>query len=130
IDTWDSVSATFTMDDGSYVVLNSSWILPETAPAVYDFRYEVHTVSAVFHIDGANHGVTEYGADGVRWLQSGMFERNGKIGGVPIDMVNDFVDFVHDGSVDVPTHRDGLLVTRAIEAVHESLEHGGIVTLS
>jgi predicted dehydrogenase len=130
IDTWDSVSATFTMDDGSYVVLNSSWILPETAPAVYDFRYEIQTVSGVFHVDGANHGITEYGIDGVRWPQSAVFERNGRIGGVPIDMVNDFVEFVHDGSVEVPTHLDGLLVTRAIEAVHESLEHGGVVTLN
>ncbi|MCY0906270.1 Gfo/Idh/MocA family protein [Arthrobacter sp. H14-L1] len=130
IDTWDSISATFTMDDGSYVVLNSSWILPETAPAVYDFRYEIQTTSGVFHVDGANQGVTHYGADGVSWPQFAVFEHNGNIGGVPIDMVNDFVEYVRGASVNVPTHQDGLLVTQAIEAVHESLSCGGVVYLT
>jgi len=129
INTWDSVSATFTMNDGSYVVLNSSWILPETAPAVYDFRYEIQTDSTVFHIDGANHGITQYGAAGVRWPQCAVFERSGRITGIPIDMVNDFVGFVREGDTDVPTHEDGLLVTQAIEAVHESLAEGSIIEL-
>lgn len=129
VDTWDSITATFELTDGSYAVLSSSWILPESAPAVYDFRYEVQTSEAAFHIDGANHGVTHYGADGVRWPQAAVYERNGRITGVPIDMMNDFITFVEDGSVSVPGHEDGLVVTRALAAVDRSLQTGEVVAL-
>jgi predicted dehydrogenase len=130
VDTWDSITATFQLTDGSYVVLNSSWILPETAPAVYDFRYEVQTSEAAFHIDGANHGVTHYGADGVRWPQSAVYERNSRIAGVPIDMMNDFITFVEDGSVAVPGPEAGLAVTRALAAVDHSLATGEVIMLA
>lgn len=130
VDTWDSITATFEMNDGSYVVLNSSWVLPESAPAVYDFRYELQTHDGVFHVEGANHGVTQYGTDGVQWPQSAVYERNGRIAGVPIDMMNDFLTFVEDGSIAVPTHEDGLAVTRALAALHQSLMTGDPVALS
>lgn len=127
--TWDRVNAVFTMADGSHVSLNSSWILPTSMPSVFDFRYEIQTATEVLHIDGANHGVVEYGVDGARWLQSAVYERNGRIHGVPIDMIADFVRFVRGEDVEVPGVEDGLLMTAAIEAVHASLETGGVVEI-
>lgn len=75
VDTWDCISATFEMNNGSYVVLNSSWILPRTAPAVYDFRHEIQTTKVTIHIEGANQGVTHYGLQKFSWPQGGGREK-------------------------------------------------------
>jgi len=124
VDTWDAVTASFAMSDGSTVVLNSQWVMPETAPSVFDFRYEVHTESATVHLDISHDGVTRYDEQGVSWAQFGVHERNGRIAGVPIDMVTDFIDLVAGQERDVPDATHGLVVTAAIEAVHHSLETG------
>lgn len=129
VDTWDCITATFKMNNGSYVVLNSSWILPETAPAVYDFRCEIQTTKATFHIESANEGVTQYGANRLSWPQWAGQERGDRVSGVSVDMINDFVDFVAGTNSTVPTHSDGLAVTKAIEAVHRSLQTGESVEL-
>lgn len=129
MDTWDSVTATFTMEDGSYVVLNSSWILPESAPAVFDFRYEIQCANSTTHIDGATHGIRHLTPQASIWPQLGLSERNGRLDGVPVDMVNTFVHYLHGEADGVPTAAEGLLVTRAIAAVHESLKTGQPVAI-
>lgn len=129
IDTWDGIAAIFTMDDGSHVSLNSSWILPTSMPAVYDFRYEIQSTTDVVRIDGANHGVVDYGPEGMSWPQTAVYERDGRIRGVPIDMVNDFVRYVRGGDVAVPGPQEGLMITTAIAAVHTSLATGQVVEI-
>lgn len=129
VDTWDAVTASFAMSDGSTVVLNSQWVLPETAPSVFDFRYEVHTETDTFHLDLSHDGVTRYGEDGVTWMQFGVHDRNGRVAGVPIDMVTDFLDLVAGAEREVPDATHGMVVTQAIEAVHRSLETGAVQKL-
>jgi predicted dehydrogenase len=124
VDTWDAISASFRMSDGSIVVLNSQWVLPETAPSVFDLRYEVHTETATFHIDISDSGVTRYDSTGVSWLQFGVYERHGKLSGVPIDMADDFIALLNGEKRSVPDAAHGYRVTAAIAAVHRSLETG------
>lgn len=124
VDTWDAVTASFAMSDGSTVVLNSSWVLPETAPSIFDFRYEVHTATSTFHFDLSHDGVTRYGPSGISWLQFGVYERHGQLCGVPIDMANDFLAVLSGEDRDVPDAAHGCRVTAAIEAVHRSLDTG------
>jgi predicted dehydrogenase len=124
VSTWDAVSASFSMSDGSVVVLNSSWVLPETAPSLFDFRYEVHTEAATFHLDISNDGVTRYDASGVKWLGFGVYERHGRLHGIPIDMANDFLAVLGGEERDLPDAAYGCVITNAIEAVHRSLESG------
>lgn len=124
VDTWDAVTASFAMSDGSTVVLNSQWVMPETAPSVFDLRFEVHTESSTTHLDISNDGVTRYDDRGVGWMQFGVHDRNGRLAGVPIDMVGDFIDLAGGHERDVPDADHGLLVTAAIEAVHRSLDTG------
>lgn len=124
VETWDSVTASFSMSDGSVAVLNSTWVLPETAPSVFDFRYEVHTSSSSFYFDISNDGVTHYGADGVTWPGFGVYERHGRLQGIPIDMATDFLAVLNGEKYDLPDAAYGCLVTNAIEAVHRSLESG------
>jgi len=124
VDTWDAVTASFAMSDGSTVVLNSSWVLPETAPSVFDFRYEVQTESTVYHFDISHDGVTRYDPDGISWLQFGVHERHGRLRGVPIDMASDFIAALNGEERDLPDAAYGCRITAAIEAVHASLATG------
>jgi predicted dehydrogenase len=124
VDTWDAVTASFAMSDGSIVVLNSQWVLPVSAPAVFDFRYEVNTETSSFRLGISDSGVTRYDPDGVSWLQFGVYERHGRLRGTPIDMADDFIAWTAGAQDSVPDAAHGLLVTRAIEAVHRSLDTG------
>lgn len=125
VDTWDSITASFAMSDGSTVSLDSQWVLPETAPSVFDFRYEVHTETSSFHLDIAHDGVTRYDGDGVSWPQFGVYTRRGRLNGVPITMATDFLDVLSGDLVaDLPGADQGCLITTAIEAVHRSLDTG------
>lgn len=124
VDTWDAVTASFAMSDGSTVVLNSQWVLPETAPSVFDFRYEVHTATSTFHFDISHDGVTRYDPDGISWLQFGVYERHGRLAGIPVDMADDFLAVLNGEERDVPDAAYGCRITAAIEAVHRSLDTG------
>lgn len=126
VPTWDAVTASFRMSDDSVVVLNSSWVLPTSMPSVFDFRHEVHTDTTTYQIEISPSGVTRYDADRGSWLQFGVrtHERTGRLRGVPIDMVDDFVELLNGGDLDLPGVRHGLTVTRSIEAVHASLASG------
>ena len=124
IDTWDAVSASVTMADGSLAVLNSQWVLPVTSPSVFDFRYEVHTEAASFRLDVSDGGATRYDPTGVSYLQFGVHTHHGRLRGAPIDMVHDFVDLVRGRPCDAPDAAYGVGITHVIEAIHHSLDTG------
>jgi hypothetical protein len=84
----------------------------------------VHTEAATFHLDISNDGVTRYDASGVKWLGFGVYERHGRLHGIPIDMANDFLAVLGGEERDLPDAAYGCVVTNAIEAVHRSLESG------
>lgn len=122
VPTWDAISAMFLLSDGASVTLHSSWILPESRPAVFDMRYEIQGSDGALVIDGATHGMTLYGADRASWPQLGVYRSRDTIRGFPVDMANDFIRFVRGEADEVPQVREGLVVTAWIEAVHRSLE--------
>jgi predicted dehydrogenase len=121
VTTWDAITAIFTLADGQTVTLHSSWILPESKPAVFELRYELQGSKASLSIDGATHGMTMFKNDRSSWPQLGVHWWRDEIRGFPVDMVNDFVRYVLDEDIDVPTGDAGLIVTAAIEALHHSL---------
>lgn len=123
VPTWDAITASFGMSDGSLLVLNSQWVLPESHPAVFDFRYELHTEAASYHLDIADGGVTRYDESGVSRPQFGVVQQP-KLRGVPIDMIEDFIAVLNGADLDLPDGGHGELITRAIEAVHTSIAEG------
>lgn len=129
VPTWDAITASFAMSDGSLLVLNSQWVLPESHPAVFDFRYEIHTEAASYHFDIAPSGVTRYDESGISWPQFGVVQQP-TLRGVPIDMIDAFIDrlsgiaALNGADLDLPDGRHGELITRAIEAVHSSIAEG------
>jgi predicted dehydrogenase len=123
IDTWDAITASFTMADGSVTVLNSQWVLPESMPAVFDFRYEVNTDTTSFRLNVSDSGVTRYDGAGGQWVQLG-YPHDGELRGVPVDMIGDFIAMLNGAERELPGLQAGYLITAAIEAVHASLTTG------
>jgi predicted dehydrogenase len=130
VSTWDSVTALFTLSDGTTTTLHSSWVLPESNPAVFDLRYEIHGAGGTVMVDGATSGLTLRNATRSSWPQLGVDRGRAGLRGFPIDMVHDFVGYVRGEGLDVPTLGSGLIVTAAIEAVHHSLESGSPVEIA
>jgi len=124
IDTWDAISATFTMADGSLVTLNSQWVLPEAMPAVFDFRYELNTTAAAYRIEISDSGVTRYGGTGVTALHAPERDLHGRQTGLIATMTDDFIDLLNGAELELPDVEQGLLITAAIDAVHQSLADG------
>jgi predicted dehydrogenase len=128
VDTWDSIDALLTFTDGSTATLHSSWVLPRSFPSVFDLRLEVTGTTSALRIDGADQGTTLIGPEGYRYAQHGLWESGGNLHGYPVDMAGDLVRWLHGADLDVPTVREGLLVTEIIDAVHRSLTTGERVT--
>jgi predicted dehydrogenase len=129
VDTWDAITASFAMSDGSLLVLNSQWVLPESSPSVFDFRYELHTESVSYHVNIAHDGVTRYDEAGVSWPQFGVHSDHRGLHGIPIAMADDFIAALNGTDLALPDGRQGALITRAIEAVHASLSSGAAVEI-
>lgn len=130
IDTWDAITATFAMSDGSVVTLHSSWTLPQSLPRVFDFHGDVQTIDTFLRFDGTAEGVIRYTSDSTPDFLPGLAPiRPGEVSGPPVDMTNSFIDLLLGHPVDVPDATTGLEVTRAIEHVCQSLNSGDTVTI-
>ncbi|MDY0393765.1 Gfo/Idh/MocA family oxidoreductase [Virgibacillus halophilus] len=51
IDTYDSIQATITFSDDTHATFTSSWILPESMPLLYDFKYEIIGEDGSLYVD-------------------------------------------------------------------------------
>ncbi|MGI8417084.1 MAG: Gfo/Idh/MocA family protein [Nakamurella sp.] len=128
IDTWDSVDASIEFTDGTNATLHSSWVLPVSYPAMYDFRYELVGSRAALRIESAEQGIQLMG-DKLSWPQWDVREASGRIQGFPVDMAYDFVEHLLGRAEDVPTVTDGMKVTAILAAVDRSLASGSPVDL-
>lgn len=125
VDSFDAVTATFTMSDESLLVLNSQWVLPESMPTIFDFRHELHTEQTSIRLSPSDTGVHRHGPDGAEWILGGVREQRGTLRGPTIDMIDDTVELFRGVELDLPSTAQGRLVTDALEAVHRSIASGG-----
>lgn len=130
IDTYDRIAASFLLSDGSILDLDSGWVLPESRPSVFQFRYGLEAKGLEFDIEIDRSGVTSFDASGVRYLGGPETDLRGRLLGPHIDMMRDFIDLCAGAEIDHPTIAQGLLVTRSIHALHESLETRTNVAIS
>ncbi|MFC0673132.1 Gfo/Idh/MocA family protein [Brachybacterium hainanense] len=126
VDTWDRVSASFAMSDGSILDLDSGWVQPLGKPSVFEFRFEVETEADAFVLDIDDTGVRRATAERTLGVGPLPHDHRGRPQGVAADMMRDFLDAVGGADLDLPGAEHGLLITRAIEAVHRSLETGAV----
>jgi predicted dehydrogenase len=119
VDTYDGIHALLTLDDGTTVALQSHWVLPESHPSVFDFRYELVGSKGALRLDIADQGIRLAG-DQWRWLQ---------FGNTAPAIARDFATLLAGNPVDIPSVDHGLLVTQVVEAIHTSVESGAPVEL-
>lgn len=129
IDTYDGVHALVTFDDDSTLALQSHWVLPESYPSVFDFRYDLVGDKAALRIDGSDQGVRLAGPTW-KWLHHVSLETGGRITGAAAEIARSYVDLLADRAVDVPTVEDAVLVTTVVAAIHDSIETGNPIHLT
>src|SRR5690606_14215453 len=101
VDTWDAVQAVLRFRNGSSASLTSSWVLPDSAPAIVRFTYDLNGQTGALRADiiDSNLHVTTDKARTVGLLSGRL---GGKLIGAPAWMVNDFVTAVQTQTFDGP----------------------------
>lgn len=129
VDCLDSVSAIFRLDSGAMVVLESSWALPDAYPSLVDFKVEVLGGDGSILIDNTSQMLQTITSrvDQPRTLGSA---NAGRLHGPAPWMVQSFARKVCGMDETLPTIDDGVHVTEAIAAVHQSIETGERVRVS
>jgi predicted dehydrogenase len=129
IDTWDVVHALITFDDGSTATLSSAWTLPDAGDGIVDFRFQVIGTEGSVTADLSHQGLTVV-SDKHRsvWPVSGRIGRSQV--GPAVWMVQDFAAGLVDGGDLGPDIDHGVLVTRIICAIEDSISTGQAVRLT
>lgn len=129
IDSYDSISATMTFDDGSNWTLENSWILPNSFPKSNDGQLIVLTEKQYFKNE-SYRGLKTYDQN-KESLPNYIFMNfeEGNINGFGLEPMIDFVKAVEYGSDYKSVLIDGVKATEIAEAIHKSLETGEIIEL-
>lgn len=123
VHTWDSVSAIFRLENGARVMLDSSWALPKGNPSLVDFRIEIFGSDGTVVVDNTSQ-MLQVITDEVDYPRTlGSFNA-GRLHGPAPWMVQTFARRVAGEQESLPSLAEGVHVTEAIAAVHESLDNG------
>ncbi len=127
VDTQDFHVAIVEFKGGAVATLENAWILPETEPMVFNFKFELLGSQGSIYANTSDHRATEkYTITGSSLPDVlGVIPTSPlRIGGFVLEAIGRFVDaVVHDRPV-LATGEDGLLVTRVLRAIIKSTETG------
>jgi predicted dehydrogenase len=147
VDTYDSITAMVEFDNGATVCFDTSWILPDSFPAIVNQGLRLVGTKGILECDSQDRGTWTCCADdrpavqsyNKSFLRMRRDQRGREIWeGYGIESIADFVynvNFLLDGgSLDelqnYPSGYDGLEATKIAAAVHQSIESDGIVELA
>lgn len=132
VDTQDFHTAIVEFEQGAVATLENVWILPETAPNVFDMKFNVVGSKGYLEVNTSDHRAMQLYTQEAASLPDVFgitFDDSPRIGGFVLESIARFVDaVVNDGPV-VATGEDGLLVTRVLTAITESAKSGQPVEL-
>jgi len=128
VDTWDVVHALITFDDGTTASLSSTWVLPDARDGIVDFQFASIGTKGSVTADLGHQGLTL-----VTDKQRATWPLGSSVGHNPSGpaawMVLDFATNLISGEPLGPDVEHGLLVTKTICAMEESLRTGRSVVL-
>lgn len=131
VDTPDFYQATLEFKSGATAVVENSWILPNTTPNIIDLKCEIVGSKGALYVDGSHHRTlekyteTEASYPDVLVMPAIYGEQKG----FAAESIRHFIDCVlHDREPRV-TGRDGLEVTKVVQAIEESVRTGNAVEL-
>lgn len=129
IDTYDSIQAIITYEDGSAGVFTTTWVLPESYPVVADQKMSIIGEKSCLDIDLCEQMLqmaTQSSFSNPRVLGTPVY---GKLNAPPCHMLNQFIENLKDGTAPLANQRDGLRNTMIIQAIHESVTTGKTVAI-
>ena len=109
-------------------MLETSWVLPETLPTVFDFKLEIVGDKGAMFADMQDQMVHQ-NTDRFTYPGTLVVDIYGQMRGFPLYMLDSFIESVKNDTEPLTTIEEGYEVTRVIDAVHRSILSGQPVTL-
>jgi predicted dehydrogenase len=128
IDTYDTICTTVTFESGMQAMFETTWVLPESLPTVFDFKFEILGDKGVMHADCQNQ-MLDSSTDRFSYPGTLVVDLAGVSRGFPLYMLDSFIQSVKDGTPPLASIREGYEVTRTIAAAHRSIESGTPIDL-
>jgi len=128
IDIYDTIQATLNFTDGTHSTLSSSWVLPNSMPLIYDMKMEIIGTDGALYVDTYDQMV-RLGSDRFSHVHTLGTSINGMATGNSNFMLHSFVDCIRKDIKPDSNEAAGLINTRIVEAIHQSVETGQIVKL-
>ncbi|MCD6096028.1 MAG: Gfo/Idh/MocA family oxidoreductase [Thermoprotei archaeon] len=132
IDTPDIICGLIEWSNGAISYLECSWILPETEPKLFHFKYEILGSSGSIYIDTShNKCIEKYLMDRYEYPDVlGLIDSPEGPRGFAVDSLAHFVRCIIEDKEPIATGKDGLEVTRIICAILKSADLGKPISLS
>lgn len=131
VDTYDSIQALITFENGCTWTLENSWVLPNGFAKANDGKTFILTSKDFIRIDSQDRGLQIFTEEKMKTPNVFFFnDFNGKQFGFGIEPINDFVDSILDGKALLADGIDGLKAIQITNAILESVRTGQVVTLS
>jgi len=130
VDTPDYVGAVVRWEGGCSSFVECCWILPESHPVVFDFKFEIIGSEGAVYIDTShNRCVQKFTAERCEYPDILVaYECDGRPLGFVRESLRHFIECVRRDEEPAASFEDGLAVTAIIEAVMRSCESGVPVT--
>jgi predicted dehydrogenase len=133
VDTDDFHVAIVEFKKGAVATLESAWILPETEPMVFNFKFELLGSKGSIYINTSDHRAvqkfTKERADLPDILGITFGGDTPRLSGFVLESISRFVDAVAEDRPVLATGEDGLVVTRMLTAITESARSGRAVDM-
>ena len=125
VDTYDSVTAMLTFENGCMWTVENAWILPDGFAKADDGCSEILCENKMFRIDSQRRGVEIFDDKKQRTPNVNFIQKNnGRPIGFGIEPLNDFVYCIQNNVPFVAGLKDGLEAELIAEAVLKSVETG------
>lgn len=127
-DTYDAMQAIVKYKRGGYATFESTWIYPESHPALPDSFIEVVGSDGHVHLDRKTEAVELSNSKGISWPRSllnyQVFDK--WIGAFP-SCINSFIDSIIEDRQPYVGANDGYKATLILDAVHKAINKNEII---
>jgi predicted dehydrogenase len=123
IETPDYYLSTLEFRNGATAVIENSWILPNTMPNIVDVKCEIVGEKGALYVDQSHNRAMEkytedFGSYPDVFVMPSVY---GTQCGFAADSIRYFVECIREGRTPMITGKDGLIVTKIICAIEESI---------
>jgi len=130
-DTYDAMQGLVKFKKGGIATFESTWIYPETHPAMPDSFMEVVGEHGHIHLDRKTEAIEMSSPEGFKWPRSllnyKVFDK--WVGAFP-SCINSFIDDIAEDREPIVSAYDGWRSTAVLDAIHRSADSGETITVS